>query len=125
MAHFILEHSTNLSNEIDFANLFTKLTQTAVDTGLFPLAGIRCRAHPSEQYRIASGNPDFGFIHLAFRIGTGRSEDEKQSAAAAIFEALSQYLDDVFEKRGLAVSFELTELPVSLKFNRNNIRDYL
>ena len=125
MAHLILEYSANLDENLHIQALFENLIETAVATTLFPLAGIRCRAHRSEQYRIADGNPDFGFVHLHVRIGRGRSEEEKHSAAKALFDCLTDHLQKLYEQQGLAISFEMTELPESLKYNQNNLRNYL
>ncbi|NQY89778.1 MAG: 5-carboxymethyl-2-hydroxymuconate isomerase [Colwellia sp.] len=125
MPHFILEHSGNLTNEsLDLDGLFSRLIDEAVGTGIFPLAGIRCRAHNCEYFRVADGTPSFGFVHLHVRIGSGRSEEQKASAAKMLFGVLTEHLSALYESQGLAISFELTELPVH-KFNQNNLRDYL
>ncbi len=125
MPHFILEHSGNLTNEsLDLDGLFTRLIDEAVGTGIFPLAGIRCRAHNCEYFRVADGTPTFGFVHLHVRIGSGRTEEQKASAAKVLFAVLTEHLSAIYESQGLAISFELTELPVH-KFNQNNLRDYL
>jgi len=125
MPHFILEHSGNLTNEsLDLDVLFTRLIDEAVGTGIFPLAGIRCRAHSSEHFRVADGTATFGFVHLHVRIGSGRTEEQKASAAKALFAVLTEHLSAIYESQGLAISFELTELPTH-KFNQNNLRDYM
>lgn len=125
MPHFILEHSANLTDEsLDLDVLFKRLIDEAVATGIFPLAGIRCRAHNCEHFRIADGTPSFAFVHLNVRIGSGRSEEQKASAAKVLFAVLSEHLSAIYESQGLAISFELTELPVH-KFNQNNLRDHL
>ncbi len=125
MPHFILEHSANIEEQLNVAGLFETLTDTAVATGVFPLAGIRCRAHRCDHYHVANGNPEFGFVHLQVKLGPGRTEQEKQGAAEAIFEALKNHLQPLYEQQGLAISFEMNELPASLKYNHNNLRDYL
>jgi 5-carboxymethyl-2-hydroxymuconate isomerase len=125
MPHFILEHSGNLENEsLNLDALFERLVDQAVGTGIFPLAGIRCRAHNCEYFRIADGTPGFGFVHLNVRIGSGRSEEQKAHAAKVLFGVLTEHLSAIYENQGLAISFELTELPEH-KFNQNNLRDYL
>jgi len=126
VAHFILEYSSNLdSKNLALDALFAKLHQSAIDTTLFPLAGIRSRAHCCNDYRIADGNPSYAFVHLEVKLGAGRSDAEKSSAAEAFFNILSQHLDEIFQKQGLAISFEMNELPVTLKYNKNNLREYL
>jgi len=126
MAHFILEYSSNLDpGKLDLDALFEKLHLAAVNTTLFPLAGIRSRAHRCEHFRIADGDAKHGFVHLQVKLGAGRSEEEKQAAAKSFFEVLGSHLDPIYEHQGLAISFEMTELPVTLKYNKNNLRDYL
>lgn len=125
MAHFILEYSDNLADKgLDLERLFTRLIDEAVGTGIFPLAGIRCRAHNCEHFRVADGTQTFGFVHLNVRIGSGRSEEEKARASKVFFDVLSNHLSVIYDSQGLAISFELTELS-SHKFNKNNLRDYL
>lgn len=125
MPHFILEHSGNLTNEsLDLDGLFTRLIDEAVGTGIFPLAGIRCRAHNCEYFRIADGTATFAFVHLHVRIGAGRTEEQKANAAKVLFAVLTEHLSALYDSQGLAISFELSELP-SHKFNHNNLRDYL
>lgn len=125
MPHFILEYSGNLDSHIAFPDLFEQLIDTAVATGVFPLAGIRCRAHRCEHYRIANGNPEFGFVHLHVKLGAGRTDETKASAAEILFATLTEYFKVLHEQQGLALSFEMTELPVSLKYNHNNLRNYI
>ena len=125
MPHFILEHSGNLDNNVlNLDGLFSKLIDKAVGTGIFPLAGIRCRAHNCEHFRVADGTPSFAFVHLHVRIGSGRSEEQKASASKVLFGVLTKHLATIYESQGLAISFDLNELPVH-KFNQNNLRDYL
>jgi 5-carboxymethyl-2-hydroxymuconate isomerase len=125
MPHFILEHSGNLDNNVlNLDGLFSKLIDKAVGTGIFPLAGIRCRAHNCEHFRVADGTPSFAFVHLHVRIGSGRTDEQKANAAQLLFDVLTKHLSTIYETQGLAISFELTELPVH-KFNQNNLRDYL
>lgn len=126
MAHFIFEYSANLKTEaLGFDELFSKLHTAAIATELFPLAGIRSRAHCCEDFRVADGNPDYGFVHLQVKLGAGRSESEKSSAAESFFAVLSEHLEPLYQQQGLAISFEMTELPTTLKYNKNNLRDYL
>lgn len=126
MAHFILEYSSNLdSQSLALKALFEKLHAAAVESKLFPLAGIRSRAHRCEDFRVADGNPAYGFVHLQVKIGTGRSDEEKESATQLFFDTLCQHLQGIYDHQGLAISFEMTELPAVLKCNQNNLRSYL
>ena len=125
MAHFIVEYSANLDADLlDLNGLFANLHQAAVDTGLFPLAGIRSRAHRCEHFRVADGSTKFGFVHLEFKLGSGRTEAQKQQVGELLLQVLTDHLQPLYESMGLAISFEMSELP-EIKYNRNNLRDYL
>ncbi|MFV0275894.1 MAG: 5-carboxymethyl-2-hydroxymuconate Delta-isomerase [Parahaliea sp.] len=124
--HFVLEYSDNISREeLALPALFEKLHDSALGTGLFPLKGIRSRAYTCHDYRIADGNPGHLFVHLTALIGSGRSMAEKESAAHALFQVYEAHFADSFETRGVAMSFEMKELEPVLKYNRNNIQEYL
>ena len=126
MAHFILEYSDNIDNDtLDLQTLFANLHQAAVDTGLFPFKGIRSRAYACHDYRMADGNPEHMFVHLTVLLGAGRSLEEREAAAKQFFQVYSDHFDACFNQRGVAMSFEMKELEPVLKYNRNNIQDYL
>ncbi len=126
MAHFILEYSDNISSEVlDLQRLFERLHSCAIDTGLFPLKGVRSRGHACSDFRIADGNPEHVFVHLSVLVGAGRSLDERGSAAKALFEVFEDHFAACFEYTGVAMSFEMRELEPVLKYNRNNIEAYL
>lgn len=126
MAHFVLEYSANISADIlNLQSLFAQLHQAAMDTGIFPLKGIRSRAYPCHDYRMADGNPEHMFVHLTVLLGAGRSLEERELAAKSFFKVLDQHFVHCFETRGVAMSFEMKELEPVLKYNKNNIQDYL
>lgn len=126
MAHFILEYSDNISEDcLALQSLFECLHTTAVDTGLFPLKGVRSRAFACSDYRMADGNPDHIFIHLSVLIGAGRSFQEKESASLVLFKAYQEHFAPCLKERGVAMSFEMRELEPLLKYNLNTIEAYL
>ncbi|AJQ97677.1 5-carboxymethyl-2-hydroxymuconate Delta-isomerase [Gynuella sunshinyii] len=126
MAHFILEYSDNIANDVlALSSLFEKLHGCALDTGIFPYKGIRSRAYRCENFRIADGNPEHMFVHLTVLIGGGRSESEKELAASVLFRVYEQHFGECFRHRGVAMSFEMKELEPVYKYNKNNIQDFL
>lgn len=126
MAHFVLEYSDNINKDVlALQTLFEKLHAAAVTTGLFPLKGIRSRAHVCVDYRMADGNPQHMFVHLSVLLGAGRTMEERTSASKLFFKVLSEHFDSCFDERGVAMSFEMKELEPVLKYNRNNIQDFL
>ena len=121
MPHFILEYSRNLEPELDVQALFRALRAAALETGIFPPGGIRFRAYPCETYLVADGRPENGFVHLTLKLGHGRTLEVKRSTGEKLFAALTEQLNPIFEKRPLAISFEMRELDPELSFKKSNL----
>ena len=125
MPHFLVEYSENIEAALDIPRLFERLTETAVETGVFALAGIRCRALPRARYRLADGHPDNAFLHLQLRIRAGRPLEDRKAAGEAIFATLSDHLAPIFAERPMMLSFEIAEIDADLNFKKSNVRDYI
>ena len=123
MPHFILEYSANIKDDLDLDGLFRSLHETALETGVFPLGGIRFRAVRCDDYLIADADPQNAFVHLTAKIGRRREPDVREVVAEKIFDTLVEYLDSLYRQRPLAISFELTELAMGLSFRKNNIHE--
>ena len=123
MPHFILEYSANVKDELNLDGLFKALHETALETGVFPLGGIRFRAVRCDDYLIADADPENAFVHLTAKIGRRREPDVRQVVAEKIFNTLVENLDPLYQERPLAISFELTELTMGLSFRKNNIHE--
>ncbi|MFT5131890.1 MAG: 5-carboxymethyl-2-hydroxymuconate isomerase [Gammaproteobacteria bacterium] len=125
MPHFIVEYSANLQKDIKIGKLFEKLQDTALETGVFPLGGIRFRAIRCEDYLIADGDPDNAFVHMTLKLGHGRDIKVREKVGEKLFATLKQHFEKTFKNRPLAVSFELIELHPELNFKENNIHKYI
>lgn len=126
MAHFVLEYSDNLGqSDESIQALFAALHEAASQTGMFALKGIRSRGYCCQQYRMADGNPEHGFAHLEVKLGAGRSIEDRKAAAESFFALFSDHFDEQVQQRGMALSFEMRELEPVLKFNKNNVAEYL
>ena len=125
MPHFTLEYSANLDARVDMAKLVEVVRKAAVETGIFPIGGIRVRAIRCEHYAIADGNPDLGFIAMVLRLGEGRDLPTRQKAGEQIFKALSRFLDPVFANSKFALSFDIQINDKEMSWKRNNIHEAL
>ena len=125
MPHLNIEYSANLENALDIQGLVDRIHETALETGLFPLGGVRTRAEPREHYRIANGDPRAGYIHMMVRIGLGRDEQTRREAGDRIFAALCDFTDELYRSRPLALSFELHEIPPDMAWRKNNLHELL
>jgi 5-carboxymethyl-2-hydroxymuconate isomerase len=125
MPHFTLEYSANLDALVDMGKVVEVVRNAAVETGIFPLGGIRVRAVRCEHFAIADGNPELGFLAMVLRLGEGRDLATRQKAGEHIFKALSDYLDPVFASSKFALSFDMQINDKDTSWKRNNIHEAL
>ena len=125
MPHFTIEYSANLDQRLDMTEVVEVVRRAAIETGIFPLGGIRVRAIRCEDYAIADGNPDLGFLDMVLRLGEGRDLATRKTAGEHIFKALSAHLDPAFAQSKFALSFDMQINDKETSWKRNNIHDAL
>jgi 5-carboxymethyl-2-hydroxymuconate isomerase len=125
MPHFTIEYSANLDARIDMAKVVEVVRRAAVETGIFPLGGIRVRAVRCEHHAIADGNPQLGFLDMVLRLGEGRDLATRKKAGEHIFKVLSAFLDPVFAQSKFALSFDMQINDKETSWKRNNIHEAL
>jgi 5-carboxymethyl-2-hydroxymuconate isomerase len=125
MPHFTLEYSANLDDRVDMAEVVEVVREAAVETGIFPLGGIRVRAVRCEHYAIADGRGDYGFLDMVLRLGEGRDLATRKKAGEHIFKALSACLDPVFASSKFALSFDMQINDKATSWKRNTIHQHL
>jgi 5-carboxymethyl-2-hydroxymuconate isomerase len=125
MPHFTIEYSANLEPRVDIAAVVELVRKAAVETGIFPLGGIRVRAIRCEHYAIADGSPDMGFLAMLLRLGEGRDLPTRKKAGEHIFKALSNFLEPAFAGSKLALSFDMQINDKDMSWKRNNIHQHL
>jgi 5-carboxymethyl-2-hydroxymuconate isomerase len=125
MPHFTIEYSASLDGCIDMAKVVEIVRKAAVETGIFPLGGIRVRAIRCEHFAIADGKPTYGFLDMVLRLGEGRDLATRKKAGEHVFKVLSTYLDPVFAQNKFALSFDMHINDKETSWKRNNIHDAL
>jgi 5-carboxymethyl-2-hydroxymuconate isomerase len=125
MPHFIIEYSTNIEDKVEIPELLEKLHNVAVETGVFPLGGLRSRVIPVDQYRIADGHPDNAFVHVSMRVGSGRERETLVGACERIFEVITDHFGSLQETSPLALSYEIRQMDKDLNFRKTNIREHM
>jgi len=125
MPHFTLEYSANLDSRVDMAKVVEVVRKAAVETGIFPVGGIRVRAIRCEHFAIADGNPHLGFLAMVLRLGEGRDLATRKKAGEHVFRALSDHLDPVFAASKFALSFDIQINDKEMSWKRNNIHEAL
>ncbi|WP_390912693.1 5-carboxymethyl-2-hydroxymuconate isomerase [Pseudosulfitobacter sp. SM2401] len=125
MPHFHIDYSPNLETRLDIAGLCVVVRDAAVQTGVFPLAGIRVRATPAAHVVMADGNPDHAFLDLSVRLREGRELEKRKAATSLIFAALEAYCADVMARSSFMLSMEMRNIDAELSPKASSIRDYL
>jgi 5-carboxymethyl-2-hydroxymuconate isomerase len=125
MPHFTIEYSANIDALVDMAAVVELVRNAAVQTGIFPLGGIRVRAIKCEHYAIADSRKSYGFLDMVLRLGEGRDLPTRKKAGEHIFKALSAYLDPVFANSKFALSFDMQINDKETSWKRNNIHEAL
>jgi 5-carboxymethyl-2-hydroxymuconate isomerase len=125
MPHFSIEYSSNLDGRVDIGAACEVVRKAAVETGMFPLGGIRVRAIACKHFAIADGRPGLGFLDMVLRLGEGRDLAARRQAGEHIFKALSDYLDPLFADGKFALSFDMQINDKDTSWKRNGIHDLL
>src|SRR5260370_22610150 len=123
MPHFTIEYSANLDARVDMGAVVELVRRAAVETGIFPLGGIRVRTVRCEHYAIADGNPHLGFLDMVLRLGEGRDLATRKKAGEYIFKALSAHPDPLFPASKFALSFDIQRNDDEMSSKRNTIHE--
>ncbi len=125
MPHFTMEYSANLDVSVDFDGLCKAVHATILSTGLFELGAVRVRALRADAYAVADLLPENGFIDMSFRIGKGRSAEEKKKTGEAIFATVTDFLAPLFATPHFALTLEIREIDAELSWKNNAIHPRL
>lgn len=123
MPHLIVEYSANLERDVDIPRLVAAVHAAALETGIFPIGGLRTRAERREIYAVADRDAENAFIHVQARIGMGRSPDLRQRAAEHIFAAVKAETAEAFAGRPLGLTFEIVEIDPVGSLKHNNLHE--
>ncbi len=118
MPHLTIEHSANLAECVDIAELVNVTHAAALDTGVAPLAGLRTRAVATAPYRIADGHPDNSYLAITARLAP-RSAEDKTRFMEGVLAAVLTFLGDAAHRT--SISIEIQDIDPEFRINVNNI----
>ena len=110
MPHFIAECTDNIREQADLPGLFAKVNEALAATGIFPIGGIRSRAHWLDTWQMADGRQDYAF-----------SLESRQDVGDMLFALIKSHFATLMESRYLALSFAMEELDPTLNYKQNNV----
>ena len=125
MPHIIIEHSANVADLTDMDALVAAVHRAALDDGLPALDALRTRAAPRDHYRIADGDPAYGFVYVTARIGPGREPETIQRFLTRLIDTVDEVLAPLRPDHPVAISAEVQLIDPTMRINRNHIRTHL
>ena len=126
MPHLTIEYSANLRATGDLDGLCAALARTLVafeadGRRVYPVGGVRVRAHGADHWCIGDGRADAAFVHARLFVGTGRGEATLRATGDALFAVMKAHFAPLFEKQGLALSLEVGEFSEAGTWKHNNL----
>ena len=110
MPHLRFDHSPGLGDLVDLQGFAEHMRAAMVDTGLFPLGGIRVRGHAAEVHAAADGADRWHWLDMELRIGQGRSEADRARAVETLYAAARAFLEPQIGAQPFALSLDLREI---------------
>lgn len=125
MPHLIIQYSANLEGKSDLGRLCRDLSDVLAETDIFPVGGIRVRAHAANDYAVADRHPANAFADLVLRIGAGRSGSEKTSVGKALMAAAEKHFSAQLKDPYFALSLEIVDIDPAFSWKINSIHPRL
>lgn len=126
MAHLSFEYSASLEADLDMQAFCDHLRDAMVESGVFPLGGIRVRGTRVDVSTVASGADEIGFIDMTLRMGMGRDEDVRVAVTETIYAAAEAWLKPRVGERPFALSLEVMEIESRFAEKRfNTVHQFL
>ncbi len=121
MPHFIAECTDNIREQADLPGLFAKVNEALAATGIFPIGGIRSRAHWLDTS--ADGRRQAGLRLRAYDPEDRRRAQpgEPSGRGDMLFALIKSHFATLMESRYLALSFAMEELDPTLNYKQNNV----
>lgn len=125
MPHIIVEHTARLLQSRDMQAFADALRDVAIETGVFPLAGVRVRLHAADLEAVADGHPDNAYVAIMVRIGAGRDVETQKRAGQALFDAATRFFESEMALGHFMISLDIQVNEPAVSFKANSIRDRL
>lgn len=125
MPHLIIEYSKGLDARVDMAKACDELRLSMIETGVFPRAGVRVRAHRVNYYSMADADPKNTFAHLQIRMGAGRNLETRKRAGEALMQTAQNIFANELPTGYFALSLEIVEINADTSWKINPLRERL
>ncbi len=121
MPHLRLECAPGLEGRVDLSELCARLHGAMVQSGIFPLGGIRVRAHVCDAAAVGDLETANGFVAMELSVGAGRETVALQAAGQLIFDAAKAGLAEELAAPHFMLSLEIREIDPQLSWKANTV----
>ena len=121
MPHLTVQYSQNLDHDVDMKEFCSVMSVAMQQTGVFPLAGTRVRAHPMPQYCVADGHSKNAFVDMVLRMGEGRSDATKSEVGAFLMARAEAVFAPLLADPYFALSLEIVTISKPFSWKTNSI----
>lgn len=125
MPHLAIEYSSGLDARADMAAVCQSLHAAMIETGIFPLAGIRVRAYRADYCIVADNLPENDFLAMTLSVGAGRTSEDLKAAGDTIFKAAQAALAGPLSTTHFALSLEIRVINPDLSWKDTPIHTRL
>ena len=110
MPNIVLEYSSNVSEVIDFADLFAAIHKVMHEVGSINLDNCKSRAVEIGKFHIGDGHPSNAFVQLSVAFLAGRSNKTKQQIGNACLVQLKQFYEKSMARLDLQITVEIADI---------------
>ncbi len=125
MPHIHIDHSPGLEARLDIPGLCKTLRDSAVASGVFPLAGVRVRVIACDYALIADGDAQHAYLDISVRLRGGRDLDTRKRAVNQLFDDATKVCQPLLDESSFALSMEMRDIDPELSPKTSSIRRYL
>ena len=110
MPNIVLEYSSNVSEAIDFTDLFSSIHQVVHEVGSINLDNCKSRVVEIETFHIGDGHPSNAFVQLSVAFLAGRSNETKQQIGNECLAQLKQFYEKSMARLDLQITVEIADI---------------
>jgi 5-carboxymethyl-2-hydroxymuconate isomerase len=119
MPHITIEFSDGAAARADIRATVDAVHRVALDSGVFPVGGIRTLARISPCSSVFDGAERNSFVQIDIRVAPGRSTEVKQAVLRDILAAAEAALAPLFAHGPTGLQVEMSEFDAPMRVSRN------
>lgn len=120
MPQITLEYTSNLKTGFDFKSMFHEIHHILNTVAGINIGNCKSRAVRLDEYYIAEGKTNNGFVHLDVRILSGRKFEIKEQLGREILQILEQYFAGELKSFDLQITVEIRDIERKLYFKKQS-----